>query len=492
MRCVKLARLRAAVLLAAAILLSGCAPSVVPPRNVDVQADPLAGAVIDPDSGYRRAAGTTCSEEEVAHAAAALVAAGVLTQAELETLELDEPVSRAVWVRLIVGAFGVQLPVREQYETWYAPYVKAGYDLGLFADSTVDMSFTPTDGFRRGDRGYAEMEQPITRYDAAAVLAHASVPAEETGLLELPDLDPELSALLQAEVRQVVDAALLPPLEDGGFHGDSYISVGQALVCACKTMERGRMHAPQQTGSIPSVEDILKQQRRVVHAGGQIARENGRVLTYTNSAEALVNAYRAGNRILEFDFLQTADGHLACIHNWRSSYAPQITDDVPLTLAQWVQVDLFGEFTPLCLESLADFMRQHPDFYVVTDVKDDNAVAARVIADTCPDLKDRFVIQIYDDWEYNAVRQAGMPNIIYTLYNLSRAKRTDTNHWVEFAGQHALVGYAYPVKMEGLEAYTAEMKKAGIPLLVHTVDEAEKIAECYEAGITAVYTDLVS
>lgn len=66
MRCVKLARLRAAVLLAAAILLSGCAPSVVPPRNVDVQADPLAGAVIDPDSGYRRAAGTTCSEEEVA------------------------------------------------------------------------------------------------------------------------------------------------------------------------------------------------------------------------------------------------------------------------------------------------------------------------------------------------------------------------------------------------------------------------------------------
>ena len=187
--------------------------------------------------------------------------------------------------------------------------------------------------------------------------------------------------------------------------------------------------------------------------------------------------------------MQTADGRLACIHKWNSSYAPQITDGVPITLAQWLEADLLGELTPLCLESLADFMRQHPDLYVVTDVKDDNIGAVEIIAAVCPDLLDRFVVQIYSDREYEAVRQAGISNIIYTLYNLSGAEKADTDHWVEFAAEYSLVGYAYPLEWFKMDGYNEAMKETGVPLFVHTVNGREEMEMCYDAGITAIYTD---
>lgn len=472
-------------------LLCGCAPGVVPVRSTRVGAAPLAGVAIDPDTGVRKVVVNPCSDEETAQAAAALLEAGAFTREELDGLDWDSPVSRAMFIRLTVGAFGAPIPAQEHFETWYAPYVKAGYVAGLFADSTEDMSFTPTDGFRMGDRSYAEMEQPIIRYDAAAILAHA-LPAGEGAEPAPADLDPELPALLQREVRLAAATGLIPLLEDGGFYGESHISVGQALVCAYRMMREGRRSAIGQTEETLPVGQVLQQQGRIVHAGGEIVRADGTKVSYTNSAEALVNAYRAGNRVIEFDLLQTADGHLACIHNWRSSYAPQITDNVPLTLAQWLQADPLQEFTPLCLESLADFMRQHPDLYVVTDVKDDNAAAAGIIAAACPDLLDRFVIQIYNDGEYEAVRRAGFSNIIYTLYNLSRAKKADTDHWTEFAAGHTLVGYAYPLEWFEMENYTEEMRKTGAPLFVHTVNGDEETRGCYEAGITAVYTDNIT
>lgn len=470
-------------------LLCGCAPGIVPARDMDMGADPLAGVAIDPDTGVRDTVESLCSKEEIRQAAAALVEAGVLRREELEAMPLDAPASRAMLIRLAVGAIGAEVPARERFETWYAPFVKAGYAAGLFVDSMADMSFVPTDGFRMGERGYADMDRPITRYDAAAILAR-TLPAGEYGKTASADLEAELPEPLRKKVELAVSAGLLLPLEDGGFYGESRISNGQALVCVYQAMKCGARRpditVPEKA---PPVGRLLQQQRKVIHAAGRIAGQSGREITYTNSAEALVNAYRAGNRVIELDFMQTADGRLACIHKWNSSYAPQITDGVPITLAQWLEANLLGELTPLCLESLADFMRQHPDLYVVTDVKDDNIGAVEIIAAVCPDLLDRFVVQIYSDREYEAVRQAGISNIIYTLYNLSGAEKADTDHWVEFAAEYSLVGYAYPLEWFKMDGYNEAMKETGVPLFVHTVNGREEMEMCYDAGITAIYTD---
>lgn len=468
--------------LCCALLLCGCGAAPVE------ETVPVPQATADAVPGERGVVPNPYLEEETAKAEAALREAGILT----EELSMDEAASRALFIRLAVGALAGDPPEAEHTipgETWYAPYVRAGYAMELFTSSGEDMSFLPTGGFFMGSRGYADMERPILRRDAAAIAAHA-LPAEET---ETAFTDAariaELPERLQAEIQTA--AKLLPPLEDGSFRGDDYLSCGEAVVCAWRLMEEGQLDPALAEQAVPSAEETLRRSGRVVHAGGCIAGSGGKEYTYTNSAEALVNAYRAGNRVMEFDFMQTSDGHLAGTHDWLSAVSPAITDGVPLSLEEWMEVDVYGEFTPLCLESLADFMREHPDLYIVTDVKDHNAAAASIIAETCPDLMDRFIIQIYRDSEYDEIAALGFQNIIYTLYNLSAADKRDTVHLTEFAAEHPLLGYTYPEALRKVWRYTARMEKIGVLLLVHTVNDRAEIATCYSEGIDAVYTDRV-
>ena len=400
-------------------------------------------------------------------------------------------ISRAGFIRLIVNTLGADIPEPEAgvpEETWYAPYVKVGYAMGLFANSTEDMSFTPTDGFFMA-QGYADMEQPISRYDAAAILAHA-VPANpgSGGFTDQAEIEKQ-PPLLQEELKTA--AKFLPPLKDGGFHGGSSLTPEAASSCAWKLLE-GAPPRPAAPAQPPlTAAEALRQNGRIIHAGGTVAGPSGTFRTYTNSAEALVNAYRAGNRVMEFDFLQTSDGHLACIHDWASSFSPSIRDGVPLSLEAWLQAKVYGELTPLCLESLADFMREHPDLYIVTDVKSGNVEAAAILADACPDLLDRFIIQIYKDSEYEAVTGLGFQNIIYTLYNLSGAEKRDTQHLLEFAAAHPLLGFTYPEELRWVAGYTESMKKAGVMLFVHTVNAKDVMDACYSEGFTAIYSDHV-
>lgn len=401
-------------------------------------------------------------------------------------------ITRAQFIRLIVNTLEAEIPEADTSvpgETWYAPYVKAGYAMGLFANSTEDMSFTPTGGFFMGVQGYADMEKPISRYDAAAIIAHA-VPANpaETAFTDQAEIEKQ-SALLQEELKTA--AKYLPPLKDGAFHGGDNLTPEAASSCSWKLLEGGAALAAAPTQEIPSAAETLRQDGRIIHAGGTIAGPSGIFRTYTNSAEALVNAYRAGNRVMEFDFLQTSDGRLACLHDWLPSFSPSIRKGVPMSLQAWLQAKVYGELTPLCLESLAAFMREHPDLYVVTDVKDGNAAAAAIIAKTCPDLIDRFIIQIYKDSEYAQIRKLGFQNIIYTLYNLSSSAKRDTRRLTEFAAAHPLLGYTYPEELRWVEGYTEKMKKTGVMLFVHTVNAREVMDACYSEGFTAIYSDHV-
>lgn len=424
--------------------------------------------------------------EMLGEAIAALREADILTK----SLYMDDAVNRALFIRLIVGALGAELPEADASvpgETWYAPYVKAGYAIGLFGDSRKDMSFTPTDGFYMGKRGYEEMELPISRYDAAAIVSHA-LPAEtdEANITFSEEDTKQTSAILQKHIKRAVK--YIPLLDDGRFHGDNSLTCREAILCAWKLMTEDVPLSTVTEQQVPSAKEVLSD-GRIVHAGGRISDKDGNDYTYTNSAEALVNAYRLGNRIMEFDFMHTPDGHLACIHKWESAVSPLITDGEALSLEEWLQVEVYNNFTPLCLESLVGFMREHPDFYIVTDVKDGNTDAAELIADACPDLIDRFIIQIYKDSEYTKINELGFNNIIYTMYNLSKAEKQDTAHWVTYAADHPLLGYTYQKSWRNVEGYTDKMKETGIMLFVHTINDKADIEACYSEGFTSVYTD---
>ena len=105
----------------------------------------------------------------------------------------------------------------------------------------------------------------------------------------------------------------------------------------------------------------------MVHGGGLIDGYAG-----SNSLEAVNASYEAGHRTLELDLLLSSDGVPVCLHDWSMYYSNDITDGVPMTLEAFRAVRIFERYTPLDLETLAEWLTAHPDVQIITDVKDNN------------------------------------------------------------------------------------------------------------------------
>ncbi|MBE6599043.1 MAG: hypothetical protein E7638_06340 [Ruminococcaceae bacterium] len=237
---------------------------------------------------------------------------------------------------------------------------------------------------------------------------------------------------------------------------------------------------------------LMENTKFIIHAAGRLDEETGYPFDGSNSVEGLQNAYENGCRIIELDFNFTSDGELACIHDWYTQYSSAITDNVPLTLAEFLNCRIYDRYTPLWLGTLVEFMREHEDVYIVTDIKDDNLGGAAAIAEYCPDLLNRFIIQIYDKSEYAAVRDLGFEYIIFTLYRLDWQSKTDTAALGRFAKKHPLIGYTFAAELCEVEGYVEGMLKTGVPLFVHTVNDAAEQDMYFNMGISGIYTDMTS
>ena len=71
---------------------------------------------------------------------------------------------------------------------------------------------------------------------------------------------------------------------------------------------------------IASVRTLLAQQKRILHAGGEIVGPDGVVHRYTNSREAFQQCLDRGVCFVELDFRFTTDGEMACIHKWHEDF----------------------------------------------------------------------------------------------------------------------------------------------------------------------------
>ncbi|MBP3367794.1 MAG: hypothetical protein J6L71_00020 [Clostridia bacterium] len=243
-------------------------------------------------------------------------------------------------------------------------------------------------------------------------------------------------------------------------------------------------------------DDIRAKSDKIVHAAGELwgfdADGVWRSFFGSNSVEALEECGKYfGERggLVELDFNFTSDGELVCIHNWSPEYIEGIEFDVALSYDEFMSSEIYWNFTPLDLTYVASFLRAHPEIYIVTDIKVDNVTGCAKIAETCPDLMDRFVIQIYSEGEYDEVRKLGFDNVIYTLYMLPWHEKVDTASLVEFESSHPLVGFTFPAELCEIDGFLEGIRKAEIPLYVHTINDADEARSYIERGITGVYTD---
>ena len=241
---------------------------------------------------------------------------------------------------------------------------------------------------------------------------------------------------------------------------------------------------------IEAVRAAIAQTGRVVHAGGFLTTGSGEQVAYTNSYDALLNMYEQGNRVCEIDIRETADGVLVCAHGTDEDFADGC--DLPAAAAadDFLSTWIYGQFQPMTVEMLAAFMRAHPDLLIITDIiHQENESVCRKIAETYPDLLERFIIQIYHEREYEPIHKLGFPHIIYTLY---RADDQERNYWriSHFAEDHELVAITTQKEQFYPWKNTLAMPHCGVPVMFHTVnDEAEIHVMLQKHYVLGVYAD---
>jgi len=221
----------------------------------------------------------------------------------------------------------------------------------------------------------------------------------------------------------------------------------------------------------------------VAHAGGEVLGK-----TYTNSKEALDHNYSKGHRLFEVDMEWTSDRKLVLIHDWKQSYKKFFKKEnhVP-TIKEFKELTMTYGLTQLTLKELAQWLGEHPDAIIITDVKKDNIKALQVIKTRYPELTNKFIPQIYNFSEYQKVSKLGYKDIILTLY---RMKATN-DEILEFAKTNKLYAVTMP-QTRALKELPSMLKSAGVYVYAHTINNHAMKEVFLEKGVNGIYTDKIT
>ena len=152
----------------------------------------------------------------------------------------------------------------------------------------------------------------------------------------------------------------------------------------------------------------------------------------TNSADAFLSSYEAGQRVFEVDLQLTSDGVLVARHDWDqvSYYNLEQTYAGIMDHETFMNTPICYFYSPVDIDGLLALLISHPDAYLVTDSKDtdESTVRAQLKAVTQAvertgdsSLWDRIIVQIYHEEMLDWVREeTSATNFIFTLYHIAK------------------------------------------------------------------------
>lgn len=226
--------------------------------------------------------------------------------------------------------------------------------------------------------------------------------------------------------------------------------------------------------------------KRIAHAGGGI---DGK--TYTNSIDALDNSIKEGFSYFEIDFIFTEDEQLVCLHDWNTNFEKifGFKAEERLTLNEFKQlVSEKSKFHVCTFQELVDWMEKNPDSYLVTDIKEENIKALKIISNSIPDFEKRVIPQIYHPEEFNKVKRMGYDQIIWTLYRYNGANEDVLSAIKQFNGSFAIT----MPKGRARSSLPTQLANLNIPTYTHTVNSIEEQYEFVKKyNITEIYTDFL-
>lgn len=219
----------------------------------------------------------------------------------------------------------------------------------------------------------------------------------------------------------------------------------------------------------------------IAHAGGAFEGRVGQ-----NSLEALDSNYEKGHRYFEIDFCWTSDDRLVLIHDWERSLRELFMDVTKQpSLEQFESMKMKHNMTQLSLGSLFQWLREHRDAKIITDVKEKNLNALRIIADNSAKLRNNFIPQIYNLSEFETVKRLGFEKIILTLY---RSSLSDEDV-IKFAVDKRPFAVTMTVRRAFSSFLPAELRRKGVIVYAHTINSIEAFCYLVRKGIHGIYTD---
>lgn len=255
----------------------------------------------------------------------------------------------------------------------------------------------------------------------------------------------------------------------------SAIAVLFGSVVSCELASRVSS-GPEQT---PPSRPVL-----IAHAGGGI--HGG---SYSNAREAFDLSYANGHRYFEADFSWTSGGRLVLVHDWEDSFREWFLDagEQP-SLEEFKALRMREGLTQMTLSDLYVWMLEHDDAYLVTDVKERNLDALRLIAKTSQALKERFIPQVYHLSQFFQARDLGFRDVILTLYRIEETPESV----FDFATEQNLFAVTMPSQRALRNSYAERLTKRGVFVYVHTINSLDKWDELQRQGVTGIYTDFIT
>lgn len=218
----------------------------------------------------------------------------------------------------------------------------------------------------------------------------------------------------------------------------------------------------------------------VAHAGGAIYGYR-----YTNSLEAIEEAYKNGFKLIEIDFEWTSDNNVVAIHDWTGMMKRLfMTEARVLTLKEFKELDTFQDLTLMGIDDIAAWLKTKKDVFIITDVKNKNIEFLELLAENYADIKDQIIPQIYSFEEYSTVKSMDYDNIILTLYRVYYAD----DEILEFIEENEVFAITMPLQ-RGYSDLPIKLKETDIPIYVHTINDLYIFEELHKNGVTGIYTD---
>jgi glycerophosphoryl diester phosphodiesterase len=230
---------------------------------------------------------------------------------------------------------------------------------------------------------------------------------------------------------------------------------------------------------------------------------------YTNTLEAFRRNYDRGFRVFECDQVLLADGTVLVAHNGLEANYGLNKSFRDATWADLEGHKYLGTYTILRSQNVLRLMIDHPDIFVIPDLKYSRPEIYRTYVRQAkalgrPDLLERLLPHVADQTELNTFRvYYPLQNYVLALYHTQAQNRYDDPVATDFVRRNRTPAvmmwwrdrdFSLSLAANGLEhrryrkAFADALRAAGAVVYVHSLGNPNEIQRFWDLGI-GVYSD---